>query len=76
MPFRIIDQEDKAWSSSHALNHADYWNWVLTTGGASYEYTVNVKMKIEELTTGATKNVEFDFPLYYMDVADGCTPLE
>jgi len=75
IPIRIIDQEDKTWSSTHPLNHYDYWDWGCDTGGVSYEYTVEVGLKMVEILTGTTETIDLDFPLYYFDVGDGCNPL-
>jgi hypothetical protein len=76
IPIRLIDQEDKTWFSTHPLNHFDYWQWATTNGGVSYEYTVKVKIKMLEILYGTEKKIEFQFPLYYFDVAEACDPLE
>lgn len=76
MSIRLIDQEDKNWFSPHPLNHFDYWNWVLSTGGVSWEYTVEVQLNMVEVLTGTEETIELHFPLYYFDVAEDCTPLE
>lgn len=72
IPIRIIDQEDKHWDSSHPLNHSDYFFWACDTGGISYEYTVDVQMRMVEVLTGTAKTIDLDFPLYYFDVAEEC----
>lgn len=75
IPIRILDQEDKTWFSSHPLNRFDYWDWMCSpTGGVSYEYTVNVEMKIVEVLTGDRETIEINFPLYYFDIGDDCAP--
>lgn len=70
IPIRIIDQEDKVWSSPHPLNHFDFCQWRIATAGVSYEYTVNVEMRLVEVTTRTHKTLELNFPLYYFDVAE------
>jgi hypothetical protein len=72
IPIRIIDQEDKSWNSSHPLSHWDYCNWRIATGDVSWEYTIEVQLRIVEILTGTSETIELDFPLYYFDVADDC----
>ena len=66
IPVRIIDLEDKEWFSTHPLNHADYFN----NAAIQYEYTIKVRIKMEEVLSGREETVEVEFPLYYFDIAD------
>ena len=72
IPIRIVDQEDKC-APPHPLNYNDYLAWEVATGGVSYEYTVRVSMKMEEISSGDQEWIEVEFPLYYFDVAEECT---
>ncbi|RZB32430.1 MAG: hypothetical protein SRB2_04435 [Desulfobacteraceae bacterium Eth-SRB2] len=67
IPIRVIDQEDKIISSS-PLNYIDYFN----SGAASYEYTVRVTLRAEEVLSGEGTNLKVEFTLYYLDIADEC----
>jgi hypothetical protein len=69
IPIRVVDIEDKEWNSDHPLNYEDYWN----NQAIQYEYTIKVRLKIEEVLTGRDETVEVEFPLYYFDIADDCT---
>jgi len=68
IPIRIIDQEDKFITSTHPLNHNDY----MLFGDVSYEYTIRVYLKMEEVSSGDKETIVVEFPLYYFDVDDGC----
>jgi hypothetical protein len=67
IPIRVIDNEDKIISSS-PLNYIDYFN----SNAASYEYTVIVTLRAEEVLSGKKTNLKVEFSLYYFDIADEC----
>jgi hypothetical protein len=67
IPVRVIDQEDKMISSS-PLNYIDYFN----SNAVSYEYTVIVTLRAEEVLSGEGTNLKVEFTLYYLDIADEC----
>ena len=68
IPVRVVDIEDKAAGSGHPLDYRVYWN----TGAIQYEYTVSVRFRVEEVSSGRDETVIVDFPLYYFDIADEC----
>jgi hypothetical protein len=68
IPIRVIDNEDKYISSS-PLNYIDYY----MSPAGSYEYTVIVKLRTEEVFSGEGQTLEVQFSLYYFDIADECT---
>lgn len=72
IPIRIIDQEDKI-DLLHPLNQPDYDAFVAAGLGVQYEYTVVVTLTLNELSTGITKTVQVDVPVYYYDIdTDDC----
>ena len=69
IPIRIIDIEDKWADSAHPLNYTDYFYGT----AAQYEYTLTVRLKMEEVLTGRKETVKVEFPLYYYDITDECS---
>ncbi len=66
---RVIDSEDKWASSSHALNYTSF-----AAAGVSYEYTITVNFKVEEIETGIDDTISASFFLEVRDINDGnCT---
>ena len=69
IPIRIIDIEDKWADSTHPLNYTDYFFGT----AAQYEYTLTVRLKMEEVLSGREETVKVEFPLYYYDITDECS---
>jgi hypothetical protein len=64
---RVIDREDKYLSSS-PLNYINYFS----SPAGSYEYTVLVTIRAEEVLSGEEEDLKVEFTLYYSNLADEC----
>jgi hypothetical protein len=63
----VIDREDKYLSSS-PLNYINYFS----SPAGSYEYTVLVTIRAEEVLSGEEEDLKVEFTLYYSNLADEC----